>query len=322
MTISSTMLPQQYHCYDPFLYALIGIFILGILILATRRWILDKIKTKLILKREKKSILHQLPHHDTQMCVRIFEKVGEGSSAEVFWGTWGSRDVAIKILKNDWDDSWKELDMLQSFTECPEILKLIGIVHTPSTTMIALEYAPNGTVEELLVKSHKHVSHRLVMRLMYDACMGLCTIHSKNYVHGDMAARNVLISADWHAKIADFGLGRKLEQNEEMQHTETDPGPIRWLPPETLLHNTYSIHTDEYAFGVTMYEMLNRKIPWQGHPAPDIIMNVTNGVKLTISKNVNAILTEIMNKCWETNPKDRYSMVQIQKSLKNYILNL
>lgn len=72
-------------------------------------------------------------------------------------------------------------------------------------------------------------------------------------VHRDLAARNVLVDHNKLCKIADFGMSRCAGNG---SRTSRGALPVRWMAPEALLYNVYSHHTDVWAFGILLWEIV------------------------------------------------------------------
>jgi serine/threonine protein kinase len=82
---------------------------------------------------------------------------------------------------------------------------------------------------------------------------GMEYLASKNIVHGDLAARNSLLSATFDAKISDFGLSRQLGSTGVYVMADDDPIPFKWQALETMNHKRSSEKSDVWSFGVLMW---------------------------------------------------------------------
>ena len=102
-------------------------------------------------------------------------------------------------------------------------------------------------------------------------------------VHRDLAARNILIGSKLEMKIADFGLSRNItnmEGNEYKKKSDT-PLPVRWSPPEALLHGRYTSFSDVWSFGVVLWELFSMGLrPYAELSNLEVIQFVQKGKRM------------------------------------------
>jgi serine/threonine protein kinase len=129
--------------------------------------------------------------------------------------------VAIKTLNiNDETESEqnakneiiKEAERMQLLNH-KNIIKFVGMCNNAkSSCMIVLELAKLGPLHKYL-RSHRDMKMFKIIRIMYQVSCAMQYIASKNLVHRDLAARNVLLCTEDLAKISDFGMTRKMNEN-------------------------------------------------------------------------------------------------------------
>jgi serine/threonine protein kinase len=210
--------------------------------------------------------------------------IGSGVSASVHEATWGSTPCAIKKMTKKLDDTAdraslvNELSILSAAGCFPNVISVLGTVSSPYHNIIVMELMPNGSVFDLM-QSSRSVTPKLKARMLRDAANGLKHLHDHGIIHGDLAARNLLIDSEWRVNITDFGSSRCIEDGSAVV-TIGEAGPVRWMPPESLTDRILATYTDIFSFGVVLYEVYSRRVPWEHLDKLDIIMRVSSGETL------------------------------------------
>lgn len=132
-------------------------------------------------------------------------------------------------------------------------------------------------------------------------------LESHHFVHRDLAARNILLASKHQAKISDFGLSRALcTGNDYYQASQGGKWPIKWYAPESFNYGTFSHASDVWSFGVTLWEMFSYgEAPYGDLKGVDVIKLVEIGKRLSKPKLCPDNVFQIMENCWNYNPKDR-----------------
>ncbi|KAJ7483794.1 kinase-like domain-containing protein, partial [Mycena galericulata] len=145
------------------------------------------------------------------------------------------------------------------------ILPFLGIDRRtfPSAFCLVAPWMKNGTVLKYL----KERGLEEVNRLFLEIAQGLEYLHSKNIVHGDLRGSNILISDDFHACLADFGLATtvSISDTEATTYSPTSSkhaGSVRWFAPELISPQQFGCEkfvrtpaTDVYAFACVCVEL-------------------------------------------------------------------
>lgn len=143
---------------------------------------------------------------------------------------------------------------------------------------------------------------------------GLQYLHALDIIHGDLSAYNVMLSSaspdavlgnrGFVAKIADFGLSRRLDMKSSI--TTKTYGTITHMPPEVLGDGAVSKAADVYAFGVLLWQMYTSSRPWAGMGHAAIIKAVAIESKtLQFPDDTPDAVRELAKACMVEDPAER-----------------
>ncbi|XP_070563374.1 fibroblast growth factor receptor 3-like [Ptychodera flava] len=229
--------------------------------------------------------------------------------------------VAVKILKDDIEyrpTFDQEIQLLKKLQDHANVIKLIGVISEPSYCCTVTELmrqdllnylqewpeGSNDTVEQLdrsLVTFALHVTRAMEY------------LKHQQVVHRDIAARNILISFDDVAKIADFGLSRDVYQKGQYQRHPTGGMlvPVRWMAPEALSAGVYSHESDIWSYGVLLWEMATRgDTPYPEFRSLEpafLVQKLTMGHRMSKPRHCTEDIYGLMRHCWNNNPEERIS---------------
>ncbi|RDY13342.1 putative receptor-like protein kinase, partial [Mucuna pruriens] len=176
-------------------------------------------------------------------------------------------DVAVKKLHCETQNAEREFENevnLLSKIQHPNIISLLGCSVDGDTRFIVYELMQNGSLEvHLHGPSHgSALTWHMRMKIALDAARGLEYLHEHCYpavIHRDMKSSNILLDANFNAKLSDFGLaitdGSQSKKNIKLS------GTLGYVAPEYLLDGKLSDKSDVYAFGVVLLELLLGRKP-------------------------------------------------------------
>ncbi|OMO61924.1 hypothetical protein CCACVL1_23144 [Corchorus capsularis] len=249
----------------------------------------------------------------------------QGAFGKLYRGTYNGEDVAIKILERPENSPEKAQVMEQQFQQevmmlatlkHPNIVRFIGACRKPMVWCIVTEYAKGGSVRQFLTRrQNRAVPLKLAVKQALDVARGMAYVHGLGFIHRDLKSDNLLIAADKSIKIADFGVARIEVQTEGMT---PETGTYRWMAPEMIQHRPYTQKVDVYSFGIVLWELITGLLPFQNMTAVQAAFAVVNkGVRPVIPNDCLPVLSEIMTRCWDTNPEVRPPFTEIVKMLEN-----
>ncbi|CAH3176069.1 unnamed protein product [Porites lobata] len=252
--------------------------------------------------------------------LRLETIIGQGQFGDVHRGTYNSLDdpnlqVAIKSCKNP---ESREKFLEEAYTmkqfDHPHIIKLIGVC-MDEEFYIVMELAAYGEMRSYLQKNRHSINLETLLSYIFQLSTAMSYLESKNFVHRDIAARNVLVCTPKCVKLADFGLSRWVD---EQAYYKASKGklPIKWMAPESINFRRFTIASDIWMFGVCMWEILMYGIkPFQGVKNNEVIGKIENGERLPLPPNCPPALYHLMTECWSYEPSKRPTFQDLKTRL-------
>ncbi|XP_063069470.1 mitogen-activated protein kinase kinase kinase 20 isoform X1 [Engraulis encrasicolus] len=245
--------------------------------------------------------------------IHFHENCGGGSFGSVYRARWISQDkeVAVKkLLKIE-----NEAEILSVLSH-RNIIQFYGAVLEAPNYGIVTEYASGGSLFEFLSSAESEaMDMKQIMTWAIDIAKGMHYLHSEapvKVIHRDLKSRNVVLTADKILKICDFGASRFLSHTTHMSLVGTFP----WMAPEVIQSLPVSETCDTYSYGVVLWEMLTREIPFKGLEGLQVAwLVVEKHERLTIPSSCPASFASLMKSCWGTDPKERPVFKQILMTL-------
>ncbi|KAJ8012765.1 hypothetical protein DPEC_G00046270 [Dallia pectoralis] len=247
--------------------------------------------------------------------IHFYENCGGGSFGSVYRARWISQDKEVsvkKLLKIE--NEAKILSVLSH----RNIIQFYGAILEAPNYGIVTEYASGGSLYEYLSSTQsEEMDLGQVMTWAMEIAKGMHYLHSEapvKVIHRDLKSRNVVVTADRVLKICDFGASRFLSHTTHMSLVGTFP----WMAPEVIQSRPVSETCDTYSYGVVLWEMLTREIPFKGLEGLQVAwLVVEKSERLTIPSSCPQSFAELMRKCWLTEPKERPMFKQIIATLES-----
>jgi hypothetical protein len=137
------------------------------------------------------------------------------------------------------------------------VIRLLGVVTRNQRCMIVIELCDFGALCDLLSRealqpTNAYTIHvATVIEIAADVAQGMVYLSNQNFVHRDLASRNILYDQHQVCKVADFGLSRLLADSKHyyyIKHGGNSPLPLRWTAPEVLVKGKFSTKSDVWSF--------------------------------------------------------------------------
>ncbi len=247
--------------------------------------------------------------------------VGKGGFARVFRATNKKGDVVALKIPLNLDQSTgksflKEIAVWQQLKH-DNIINIHDLNILPFP-YIEMEFAERGALSEI----NKPMDTEIAAKVIFDISEGLKHAHENGIIHRDLKPHNILLTADMTPKITDWGLSKVLKQSTSSQSAGYTP---IYASPEQLSpkkFGTPDIRTDIYQLGVVFYELVTGKLPFDGDDFSEIgfaILSENPDIPSSCNPSC-ADLDDIIMKCLEKKPADRYqNMQEFQADLASYL---
>ncbi|PRP81904.1 serine/threonine protein kinase 4, CTR4 [Planoprotostelium fungivorum] len=217
------------------------------------------------------------------------KQIGEGAFGVVYKAKWRQTDVAVKQLLSQEVDREQlasfldEMALIQGLRTHPNVVLFLGTTIPPQPLSLVTEYCEGGSLDKWLRQNRDVVTIDQQKKFIIGIASGMFHLHKERIIHRDLATRNILLRAG-DVKISDFGFSRRQHGPQEINKTSTVVGPLKWMSPEALQRQEYSIKSDMWSFGVVMWEIINCEEPWTDLKPLDAAIGVVAG-ELRLSSN-------------------------------------
>jgi serine/threonine protein kinase len=193
--------------------------------------------------------------------------LGEGGFGRVYKGLLEDTGevIAVKQLNRDGLQGNGEFlveVLMLSLLHHPNLVKLLGYSTDSNQRILVYEYMPRGSLEDHLLDlppSWKPLPWHTRMRIAVGAAKGIQYLHevaNPPVIYRDLKASNILLDADFNAKLSDFGLA-KLGPMGDQSHVSTRVmGTYGYCAPEYAMTGKLTKMSDIYSFGVVLLELI------------------------------------------------------------------
>ncbi|XP_073464744.1 tyrosine-protein kinase receptor TYRO3 [Aquarana catesbeiana] len=244
--------------------------------------------------------------------------------------------VAVKMLKteifcsSDIEEFLREAAFMKEFDH-PNVCKLIGVSLRSRTKgrlpvpMVILPFMKHGDLHTFLLMSRIGeepitLPIQTLIRFMIDICSGMEYLSSKNFIHRDLATRNCMLHEDMTVCVADFGLSKKIYSGDYYRQGCASKLPVKWLALESLADNVYTVYSDVWAFGITLWEIVTLgQTPYAGIENSEIYSYLIAGNRLKQPPDCLDEVYEMMCQCWITEPKRRPCFTDLKRRLETIL---
>ncbi|XP_014273790.3 serine/threonine-protein kinase SIK3 [Halyomorpha halys] len=246
---------------------------------------------------------------------KLEQTIGKGNYAVVKLATHvvTNTKVAIKIIdKSKLDEDnlkkiFREIQILMKLRH-PHIIRLYQVMETDRMIYLVTEYAAGGEIFDYLVKNER-LSEEQACRIFHQIVAAVSYCHSRNVVHRDLKAENLLLDANMNIKLADFGFSNNFEAGKKLC---TCCGSPPYAAPELFQGVQYDgPKADIWSLGVVLYVLVCGSLPFDGQTLIALKNKVMSG-KFRVPYFMSAECEQLIRQMLLLDPERRYSIRQIR----------
>ncbi len=250
---------------------------------------------------------------------QILRRLGRGGMADVYLAEQLSlrRQVALKVLKRDLarDEAYvrrfhNEAQAAASLVHA-NIVQIHEVGCIDGVHFIAQEYVPGQNLKQWIAR-HGTADAATAVHIMRQVIAALHRASQQGIIHRDIKPENIMLSKTGEVKVADFGLARIASQGNSVGLTQIGVamGTPLYMSPEQVQGQPVDPRSDIYSLGITCYEMLAGRPPFEGDTPLNVAvqhMNIAPDRLEDIRPDLPEGLCRIIHKMLAKSPDDRYA---------------
>ncbi len=259
----------------------------------------------------------------------VLEKIGTGGMADVYKAKCHklNRFVAIKVLKQEFSENANFVSKFRTEAQAtaglmhPNIVNVYDVGEEDGIYYIVMELVEGITLKKYIEKKAR-LSFKEAVSIAIQVSMGIELAHNNHIIHRDIKPQNIIISKDGKVKVTDFGIAKAATSN---TITSNVMGSVHYTSPEQARGGYSDEKSDIYSLGITMFEMLTGRVPFNGETTVAIAIKHIQEELPSPREFVPEIpgsVESIVLKCCQKSPDRRYqNMQELIGDLKQSLMN-
>ncbi|MBR5474645.1 MAG: Stk1 family PASTA domain-containing Ser/Thr kinase [Lachnospiraceae bacterium] len=246
----------------------------------------------------------------------ILEKIGSGGMSDVYKAKCHklNRYVAIKVLKQEFNSDRSFVQKFRAEAQAaaglthPNIVNVYDVGDEADMHYIVMELVEGITLKTYIEKKGK-LESRETIGITIQMAQGIEAAHGQHIVHRDIKPQNIIISKDGKVKVTDFGIAKAASTQTISSNAM---GSVHYISPEQARGGYCDERSDIYSLGISMYEMVTGRVPYEGDSTVSIALLHIQGEMVPASELVPEIpvsLDKIIMKCTQKKPEMRYATI-------------
>ena len=259
----------------------------------------------------------------------ILEKIGTGGMSDVYKAKCHklNRFVAVKVLKQEFSENENFVSKFRTEAQAaagmmhPNIVNVYDVGEENGTQYIVMELVEGITLKQYIEKKAR-LSVKEAISIAIQVSMGIEAAHKNRIIHRDIKPQNIMISKDGKVKVTDFGIAKAVTSN---TITSNVMGSVHYTSPEQARGGYSDEKSDIYSLGITMFEMLTGRVPFNGETTVAIAIKHIQEPMPSPREYISEIpisVEQIVFKCTQKSPDRRYqSMPEVIEDLKKSLMH-
>lgn len=259
----------------------------------------------------------------------ILNIVGRGSCSVVYHGKLleDDKSVALKVLVNkkrseDLSDRLRQEALSLVSARHKNVIRLDDFHSIGNLSYLAMEYAPHADLATYIKNQAEEILPiEQALNYIFQMAEALSFVHKIGMLHRDIKPANILIMSKTLAKLGDFGVALLPGEDTDTKELQNGVGTIDYMAPEVFEGKIYNQSSDIYQLGVTAYEILSGKNPFNSSALVDLL-KIRKDENIKPIKNIPSQISKVILKAISYDYKDRYEDVDsfiedLNKAIEN-----
>lgn len=209
---------------------------------------------------------------------RIERSIGRGHFGVAFLVKDGENQRRVlKALELDRGDARREAEIMRQLRH-PQIIRFRDSFEEKGFLAIVMDHAACGDLlkrVDVAKKAGHPLQEEQVMQWVTQALLGLRYLHGLCIIHRDIKNENLFLDSEDKLRIGDFGLAMKLKKATEIFIEQQIVGTPLYLSPEICAKGMYSMASDLWAIGCSLFELLSLQLPFEAANLPCLLVKIT-----------------------------------------------
>ncbi len=239
-----------------------------------------------------------------------------------------SREVAIKVVSPKYANEPEFIRRFESEAqvvarlEHPHIVPLYDFWREPDSTCLVMRFLRGGSLRDL-IEERGQLDTSLTAKVLEQVGSALTFAHRNGVVHRDVKADNIFMDEDGNAYLSDFGIAKEVGADAG-DGAGTLVGTPAYMAPEQIRGEGAGPHSDMYAFGIMLYEMLSGSRPFAEETLATLVYKHLNEPLPMIDPDALSVppaFNSIIQRATAKDPAERYEdalslVMEFQQALR------